>query len=237
VGEAHAGSLPPDFGPDPIGAHECATCPHDGTPLAYSAGIMSLPRLASSALYVCFATLEPLAHAAPPKSAPPPRREDHPLKTQAGPPISAPNPPFEEYPLKSRESPPRGYHAEERPRQAPLHWGLFVGGVAYVIGFTNAAVDGFENQKSWLIAPVVGPWMTLALRHAIHCPGDFFLTCNGQTNAFLVLDGVAQLAGTALLIAAVTAPRTWAVPDARSSVTLRPLLTSHGYGLSVGGAL
>jgi hypothetical protein len=57
-----------------------------------------------------------------------------------------PKDPLAEYPLRGDEAAPPGYRVEHRSRKAPLIDGVFLGGMAYVSGFSIAAANGFENS-------------------------------------------------------------------------------------------
>jgi hypothetical protein len=136
-----------------------------------------------------------------------------------------------QYLLQSEQQPPANYRVEYRPAKGRLYSGIFLGSMAYIVGFSMAAADGFENHTAWLTLPIAGPWITLATRHRVAC-SDWF--CNEVTNTALVLDGCVQLAAATLITMAFAAPRRWAVRQEPSrSILLRPMSSAGTYGLSL----
>jgi hypothetical protein len=148
-----------------------------------------------------------------------------------------------EFALRNEEKVPPGYRVEERARRGPLIAGAIVGGLGYGLGVLAAGGDDFENQKGWLLLPVVGPWITLGARDD-SCPKDASGECctePGCPGSFagpaLVFDGLMQGAGALLIVIAFAAPQRWAVRETESSVVVVPQLGSGRLGLSISGTL
>lgn len=148
-----------------------------------------------------------------------------------------------EFPLRGDDSIPPGFHLESRIRKAPFIAGLAVGGAGYVLGGVAASIDGFDNQKGWLLIPVAGPWITLGRRDD-SCPKDSAGNCCTEpgcpgsfADVFLVLDGLMQATGAALVTFAVASPRRWAVRDVTTSLVILPRFQPGGFGLSLSGTL
>jgi hypothetical protein len=155
---------------------------------------------------------------------------------------AAPDERYDEYPLRAGEQPPQGYRVEERVRNGSLVGGVTLCGVPYVFGGLAAAIDGFDNQKGWLMLPVVGPWITLAARDD-SCPKDSSGHCCTEPGCpgtfaglFLVFDGLMQGGGAALITFAVAAPRRWAVRGDTTSIVIVPRFQSGQLGFSLRGA-
>src|SRR6185437_10250215 len=120
---------------------------------------------------------------------------------------------------------PTGYHAKSRIR---LPWVIagsallgaayvptFIGGVAGAAGGTRAAAAG--------VVPVLGPFVWMSQLHG-----------SGQwADTFLVVDGLAQVAGAAAIIVGIAAPRHVLVRDDMAKVHIMP--TPISFGRSGGG--
>src|SRR5436190_4046531 len=109
-------------------------------------------------------------------------------------------------------------------------------------GAIAAGADGFDNQKGWLVLPVVGPWITLAARDD-SCPKDSSGHCCTEPGCpgtfaglFLVFDGLMQGGGAALITFAVAAPRRWAVRGDTTSIGIVPRFQSGQLRFSLRGA-
>lgn len=90
----------------------------------------------------------------------------------------------------------------DRPQADPYEQPMFVAGAVTLLtsyglsfGFTASSLD---SDNKGLYVPVVGPWIALA---ANDCEGG----CDDDTrdDVVLVVDGVAQAAGVALMVASL----------------------------------
>jgi hypothetical protein len=127
--------------------------------------------------------------------------------------------------------------------------GSIVFGVAYGLGAFGALVGGapsFSNQSGWMLAPVVGPWITLARRRNvgpcstnIECESDFGgadAVHDALAQFLIVFDGLAQGTGAALLIAGYASAQPWQVPNTEK-IVVRPVhIGNGGYGAAMSGS-
>lgn len=150
----------------------------------------------------------PPPHYAPPAHAPPK------LKYREGDPI------------------PPGYHLEEHARMGPIITGYAVGGSAYGIGLLAGAADGFDNEKGYLLLPVLGPWLTLSQRQGC---ADSYIGCDFFAPLMLVMSGLMQGAGATLILVGHAAPRTWLVRDDVTVSVLPVPMGEQGYGAALTG--
>ena len=123
----------------------------------------------------------------PPSPPPPP---------PAPPPPAAP-PNLDDWPESA--APPPGYHWNQKPRLGPIiagasllgaTWALsaLVGSMAYDLSTPH------DSNYEWLLVPVAGPFVELT--HSKTAEGS----------VVLVIDGVAQFAGLALLVYGISSP-------------------------------
>jgi hypothetical protein len=93
---------------------------------------------------------------------------------------------------------PQGYVLESRARRGPIIAGSILLGVPYVLGIT---FTDLEEQRVWLVVPVAGPWLTLAGGdYSCDSNSDFDCADERTGRTFLILDGLMQGTGAALLI-------------------------------------
>lgn len=118
--------------------------------------------------------------------------------------------PFE-LPYRPGAPVPAGYRLVEEPVRGLLISGYIVTGVGYGAGVLGAAAADFANESSWMLVPVLGPWLTLGAREYADCDrddsdgdgySDYDAECtqDGFVIAALVMDGFMQAAGATLLI-------------------------------------
>jgi hypothetical protein len=149
--------------------------------------------------------------------------------------------PPREIKYREGESTPPGYTYVERTRSGMVLAGALVLGIPYTLGLYAAAAADFENGSGWLVVPAAGPFLMIGARDskcddrdgdagdALECAGDVYLTM------LLVLDGLAQTAGAALLLIGVTSPkRLWVRQDL--AVSVGPTRVGSGYGLGAVGS-
>jgi hypothetical protein len=160
----------------------------------------------------------PPASPAPPAAvAPPPPRE------YAYPPVyyaAPPRPPLVISDWPEDEPAPPGYHRSMRMRRGPIIAGSILFGITYTTTVLSAAAlrDAGNSTYGWLYLPAIGPLIDL--------------TNSGSATAstFLVLDGLAQSAGLALLIWGLTSPSPVIVRNQIDAprVMPAPILFAHG---------
>ncbi len=105
---------------------------------------------------------------------------------------------------------PAGYRLVEEPIRGLLISGWLVTGIGYGMGVMGAAVADFANESSWMLVPVIGPWLTLGAREYYSCKhedsdgdgrddADPECTQDALVILGLALNGMMQGAGAALL--------------------------------------
>lgn len=174
----------------------------------------------------------PGAYGAPPGYPPPPPGYAYAYPTAPRPPESVPY---------DGGAVPQGYHLEERPRRGPVIAGVVVLSSAYALGLIAGSADNFPNESGWLVVPVLGPWITLATRHqeqdcSFNTNGTISGDCvssddNNTTRTVLVLDGLTQATGAALLIYGLASPKKVVARDFVGSLEFTPAqMGKSGFG-------
>jgi hypothetical protein len=130
---------------------------------------------------------------------------------------------------------PIGYHEERLIRPGFFWTGASILAITYGVGIAMAANAGMEGGSAWLVLPVVGPWGALAV---VNQPGNYRCDfrpvpeCNGDVRPFLVLDGVSQGLGAALLaVGLLVRERHW-VRD-RSEIAVFPAVHRTSASLTI----
>jgi hypothetical protein len=127
---------------------------------------------------------------------------------------------------------PNGYHKTTKIRAGLAIAGGVTFGIVYVVtAFAGALVSDVGNSNATrsaklLFIPVAGPFTLLGA------------TPSATGNFFLVLDGLAQAGGVAMLVAGIAAPRTTVVRNDISKLTLTPKPMTfglHGAGMGIEG--
>lgn len=108
---------------------------------------------------------------------------------------------------------PDGYTKVERVRKGLVIAGAVTWGVSWLIAATAAASLDEEVQEDTapLFAPIVGPFIAMAT-----------LEPEGAGRAALLVNGVAQVAGAAMLIGGVAATKTVLVRTGSTEINVRP---------------
>jgi hypothetical protein len=133
---------------------------------------------------------------------------------------------------------PAGYHVEDRPRSGLVIGGTIMVLVPYTIGAFAAVAAKFDNETTYLLVPVVGPWLTMGARSysgcgrdkkedvsgSLGCVGDIFVVMG------LIVDGVLQATGATLLLVGALNTKPQLVRD-EARVNIRPMTIGSGYGL------
>jgi hypothetical protein len=148
-------------------------------------------------------------------------------------------PPGMELPYEEGDQIPAGYRLRHQPRRGLIIAGAVLTGTFWTLSMTGAAEDNFDHKSGFLVLPVLGPWLMLAAGGARDrdCETSDSGHCGDEpaTRALLVLDGLVQTAGAAMLISGIAFPRKRLV---RSDVTigLAPSpVGEHGYGATAVG--
>ena len=127
---------------------------------------------------------------------------------------------------------PLGYHAESRVRRGLIVGGAVTFGVLYLLsvlvasaGADDARASGRSNEEGALWAPVAGPFIQMGS------------TSSTTGSTFLFIDGIGQLAGAAMLVGGLAAPRTVLVRnDLASITTITPMrVGKDGMGMGLTG--
>jgi hypothetical protein len=177
----------------------------------------------------------PAAVQAPPAGyAPPPAGYAPPPAGYAPPPGYA-APPSYGYAARAPEGPatlpykdgypiPDGYHPELQMRKGLIIGGAVTFGAMYLI---PAAATLTSNDKS-LLVPIAGPFIEL---------GHLDFSSGGENHGFaqlaavvLVIDGLAQTAGAAMLLAGLTTRKEVLVRNDVAEATVRVTPLTMGYG-------
>jgi len=139
---------------------------------------------------------------------------------------------------------PSGYHLEERPRQGAVVTGFILTGIPYGMGLIAAFTSEFANKSAYLALPWAGPWLTLGARES-RCSGSSTST-EGESDTMecaedamvitgLIIDGILQAVGGALLLAGYLAPSEELVRDGVAFGVV-PARVGSGHGLSAIGS-
>jgi hypothetical protein len=121
---------------------------------------------------------------------------------------------------------PPGYHPVERTRKGPVIAGTIVFTTLYFFTAVAAMIDadGDGNaQALWI--PCAGPFIQMAK------------TDDSGLDSLLILDGLGQSAGLALLIYGLASSKTVLVRNdiAKTDLKIMPMRGAHFTGLSLGG--
>jgi len=131
------------------------------------------------------------------------------------------------------------YHFAERHPRDLIIAGPTLFGASYLLALGVGVGQGLPNQTGFLIAPVFGPWLTLATRHRAQSCDPFCESASTHellTNLFLVLNGTAQAAGAAVFVYALATTERVYVPDDTARIRLAPAqIGGTGYGAALSG--
>jgi hypothetical protein len=109
-------------------------------------------------------------------------------------------------------------------RRGPVIAGSLMFGITYGLQVLVASAVDFEDDSEWLLVPVVGSWVFMNR------------TCEDSDDgcSFLVLHGITQAAGAALLVYGLAARHKRYVRD-EVGVKVSPVRMGSGYGFSAVG--
>jgi hypothetical protein len=133
---------------------------------------------------------------------------------------------------------PPGYRVEERVRTGAIVGGALALGIPYLIGLTIASADNFQDNTRWLMVPVAGPWLLIGATKDSSCAADTVCVDQGFNTVvrfYLALDGIAQAAGTVLLIWGLHGRKILVRDGFASNIFVAPQITAQGGGAVVGG--
>lgn len=139
---------------------------------------------------------------------------------------------------------PPGYRLEEYHSPGLIIGGLAGFGALYVMSFAAAVDQKFSSGYGWLALPVFGPFGWLAARKAPTCTLDTYSNSSSMQScqddednkkAMVLLDGVGQAAGAALLITGLAVTRRHLVLIGGQEVMFVPHVSSDSGGLNVFG--
>jgi hypothetical protein len=157
----------------------------------------------------------PSSYPLPPSQPPPPPPREYYERD-----YDRPRPPLVISDWPDEEPPPRGYHRSTRLRRGPIIAGSVLFGVAYITTVLAAAglEDSGDSSYGWLYLPAIGPFIEL--------------TNSGTATAstFLVLDGLTQSAGLALLVWGITSPAPVLVRNEIDTLRVTPVPLVFGRG-------
>lgn len=126
---------------------------------------------------------------------------------------------------------PPGYVLEEQARRGLVIPGVAVVGALYITGLiTTGVLQSFPNKTGFLAIPVAGPWITLVTRDTscdavdLDTSLDSSLECDEDKalDRLLVLDGLVQAIGTALIVTGFTWTKSVWVREDLASINLVP---------------
>jgi hypothetical protein len=120
---------------------------------------------------------------------------------------------------------PPGYHLESSPRRGMIIGGAVTFGSLYVISVIAADARGSDGTTNENLKPLYIPVL-----------GPFLASSKVQSGTgVLILDGIGQAAGLAMVIAGVAFPKTEIVRNDVAEVHLVPMASSDRAGLSLLG--
>ena len=140
----------------------------------------------------------------------------------------------QELPYYEGAGTPAGYVLVEKVRKGLVIPGAIIFGVFYSISVSVASGHDFGGDEGWLAVPVLGPFIT-ASKLDKECDS---YSCEEpvDTRTLLAMDGVAQVAGSVLLITGLTLKQKVYVRRYSAELTAVPTRVGRdGYGLGVVG--
>ncbi len=124
---------------------------------------------------------------------------------------------------------PPGYTPVQRTRRGLVIGGAVTFGTLYLISVLSAAIlqdtadeRGTSSDAGGLYVPAIGPFIAAAA-----------VDDSAVGSTFLALDGLAQSAGIAMLIAGIAAPKTILIRDMAAQVSVTPSLSAGFQGVGV----
>jgi hypothetical protein len=131
-------------------------------------------------------------------------------------------------PYKEGDPIPPGYEVSSRPRRGLIIGGAVTLGTTWLLSVLTASIVesiGRENPLWPLYLPVVGPFIAIGTAES-----------EGVGTLYLVIDGVAQAGGLAMIIAGFAAPETRLERKGDFSINVTPMpMGMQGGGLGLVG--
>jgi hypothetical protein len=141
-----------------------------------------------------------------------------------------PKPPLTAATWEDADPAPAGNRVEHRIRRNLVIEGAGLLVFAYIIS-AAAAAGPSQNKALWV--PVAGPFIEIPQVQAN--PGDFVQT-NGALTTLLVIDGLLQVGGAAVMTYGLAVREGYLVKDDDSpKVAAMPIAFSHGAGFAIVG--
>ncbi len=136
-----------------------------------------------------------------------------------------------ELPYEEGDPVPYGYRPETQIRKGLVIGGAVTLGSLYLISASIGSlandIDSSSDQFTPLFFPVVGPFITIGTASS-----------EGSGTFFLLIDGVGQSAGLAMLIAGLASPRTVLLRNDLAEVRVAPVVVGDGQlGLGLVGTM
>ena len=157
--------------------------------------------------------------------------EIEPARTPVASPAPAPPLPYAYWParLKYRdgEPVPMGYHVEKGPRTGLIIAGSITFGVLYGLAVLVASDSHSTDEAKAMWVPCVGPFIAAASLKDQN---------SGGAAMFLVLWGLGETAGVAMLIGGILGTKTELVRNDLARVHVFPIVSKSTAGLGLGAA-
>lgn len=136
-----------------------------------------------------------------------------------------------ELPYEEGDPVPYGYRPETRIRKGLVIGGAVTLGSLYLISASIGSlandIDSSSDEFTPLFFPVVGPFITIKTADS-----------EGSGTFFLLIDGVGQSAGLAMLIAGLASPRSVLIRNDLAEVRVAPVVVGDGQlGLGLVGTM
>ncbi len=131
---------------------------------------------------------------------------------------------------------PAGYHVVSRSRRGLVIAGAIVWSVSYAVGVGAAQGNDYKYNTSWMVLPVLGPWLGMATYSCSAGDQDCRDVQSGARTAFAIV-GVGQAVGAGLFALGVAKTNKSLVrSDLVGNVVLAPMrLGRAGQGLGIQG--
>jgi hypothetical protein len=146
-------------------------------------------------------------------------------------------PPGMELPYEDGDKIPDGYKLRTQWRRGLVIGGGITMGVPWAISVMAAVGADYDNKSGFLLVPGIGPWLSLAAGAGKDrpCTDTFCNSDRSGLRATLVLDGLVQTAGLAMVVAGIAFPHRRLIRDDVTVSFVPTQLGRDGYGLGAVG--